>query len=167
MEECLEPIITGRLLFFAPVTLFIHISLSIWPHHHFQPLSLHTSHTHVLLHHRTLSILPLPYLPLFHFPALEIKHWPPAPAENGLYSSIRACYIAGAHVHRCSSVDPHRSPAVINHALPTIKSFINSNVHRKHPPTLQDYPRHQCQYFPIIFIILSVANISSSFNDPL
>ncbi len=72
MEECLEPIITGRLL--AGYLIHPHLSLYMTAPPLFQPLSLHTSHTHVLLHHRTLSILPLPYLPLFHSPALEIKH---------------------------------------------------------------------------------------------
>ena len=167
MEECLEPIITGRLLFFALVTLFIHISLYMTAPPFPTSLSTHITYTCFVTPPNSLYPPP-PIPPSFPFSRPWNQTLTPGPtAENGLYSSIRACYIAGAHVHRCSSVDPHRSPGVINHALPTIKSFINSNVHRKHPPTLQDYPRHQCQYFQIIFIILSVANISSSFNDPL
>ncbi len=134
-------------------------SLSIWPHHHYSNLSLYTHHIHMFCYTTELSLSSPSHTFLFSIlPPLKSNTDPRPLPENGLYSSIRACYIAGAHVHRCSSVDPHRSPGVINHALPTIKSFINSNVHRKHPPTLQDYPQHQCQYFPIIFIILSVAN---------
>lgn len=124
-------------------------SLSLYDRTTISNLSLYTHHIHMFCYTTKLSLSSPSHTSLFSIlPPLKSNTDPRPQPENGLFSSIRACYIAGAHVHRCSSVDPHRSPGVINHALPTIKSFINSNVHRKHPPTLQDYPRHQCQYFP-------------------